>query len=170
MKKILVLLLVLVLGFVGWRYFFEKEVVEETPEEAVAEQQPSEVVPVLPDPEGTITAIPEDSEEEPVAVVSVGDAIVLDEPVEAASVTSPFVISGKAKASGKIFVRILNVAGKELISETANLLGPDSEGYSKFRLTLIYEFANTRDGFVEIYTKDESGNTKDSKKVALKFQ
>lgn len=86
------------------------------------------------------------------------------------TVASPFLVQGRAKGGSSIAVRVLNTARTVLIEEKINLkAAPDSEGYRAFQAKLNYEFANTREGFLEVALLNEAGEEKNQQEVPLKF-
>ena len=137
-------------------------------------QQPPLTVTTPSTPETTVPSETPSSETQPSSDIpqeSSVPPIVLEEPVSGATVTSPFVVKGTASTFEKVTVRILNKDGKELISESVNHFGTaDKNAFRSFKVTLSYEFKNTREGFLEISIPDAAYEGMDSLKIPLKFE
>lgn len=97
-------------------------------------------------------------------------ALDIQAPTADMTVASPFFVQGRAKGGSSITVRILNIGRTVLIEEKINLKAvPDFEGYRAFQAKLNYEFANTREGFLQVALLNEAGEEKNQQEVPLKF-
>lgn len=84
------------------------------------------------------------------------------------AVSSPFQVTGEARNTvDKVYIRITNPDGKSLIEQAATVRSTGSE-WNTYDWTIHYEFQNTKQGFVEVYTKH--GNKEENMlKVPVSF-
>ena len=112
------------------------------------------------------------------SVSSKGGAELIDENIRVTSpkpnetVTSPFVVVGEARVFENIVnVRVTNAAGEAFINETAYAKAPDVGQFGPFSINLSYKFKNTKEGFVEVYSKSaKDGSDEDLVRIPVKFE
>ena len=106
--------------------------------------------------------------------VIVSDNIRVSSPEANAVLNSPFKVVGEARLDssrqanvfeGTVNIRITNLDGVALISEVANARASEVGEFGPFSITLNYQFSNTKEGYVEVYSID----VKDGKEINLDF-
>lgn len=132
-----------------------------------ADEQPAETNNVVP------SVITQPSEEEPdgyVASEQRTSNVMVFEPNENATVSSPFTVRGEARVdNNKVYIRIVNLAGTTLIQESANVHSVEVGQFGEFKISLNYQFTTTKEGVVEVYSKDASGKEQNIVKVPVIF-
>lgn len=142
------------------------EKVEVSPGES-SSQSPSASIPVTFEP-SPVSEKNENTEPSDVAISEF--ALDIQAPTVDMTVASPFLVQGRAKGGSSVAVRILNTSRTLLIEEKINLKAvPDSDGYRSFQAKLNYEFANTREGFLQVALLNEADEEKNQQEVPLKF-
>lgn len=79
----------------------------------------------------------------------------VDLPEEGATLTSPFVVSGRAVAD-YVKVEVKNKAGNTLISEKSTVRRKDEQGRGEFSIKINYIFQSTKEGYVVVSLPDGS--------------
>lgn len=83
--------------------------------------------------------------------------ITVDSPTSGQQLTSPIVISGRAKVpDNKIYVRVKSKSGSVAISVNGTMKNVGADGYGDFKLTIKYEFSTTKEGSIDVYGMDGS--------------
>jgi len=82
-------------------------------------------------------------------------SITVNSPVVDQQLTSPIVVSGRAKTPDfKIYVRVKSKSGTTAISVNGTVKNIGADGYGDFKLTINYEFSTTKEGSIDVYGKD----------------
>lgn len=86
--------------------------------------------------------------------------------------TSPFVVVGEARVFENVMnVRVTNTKGDAFINETAYAKAPDVGQFGPFSINLSYKFKNTKEGFVEVYSKSaKDGSEQDLIRIPVIFE
>ncbi len=86
--------------------------------------------------------------------------------------TSPFVVVGEARVFENVVnVRVTNTKGEAFINETAYAKAPDAGQFGPFSINLSYKFKNTKEGFVEVYSKSaKDGSEQDLVRIPVIFE
>jgi len=119
------------------------------------------------------SVITQPSEEEPdgyVASEQRTSNLMVFEPSENSTVSSPFTVKGEARVDdNKVYIRIVNLAGTTLIQESVNVRSGEVGQFGEFKISLNYQFSTTKEGAVEVYSKDSSGKEQNLITIPVKF-
>ncbi|MDO8582236.1 MAG: Gmad2 immunoglobulin-like domain-containing protein [bacterium] len=88
------------------------------------------------------------------------------------ALTSPFVVVGEARVFENVVnVRVTNEKGEAVINETAYAKASDAGQFGPFSVNLSYKFKNTKEGFVEVYSKSaKDGSEQDLVRIPVRFE
>jgi putative hemolysin len=68
--------------------------------------------------------------------------------------TSPIQVTGRAKSSdNKVYVRVKSKDGQTLIDVSGSIKNIGADGFGDFSLKINYEFSSTKEGIIEVFTK-----------------
>lgn len=100
-------------------------------------------------------------EGEELELVEVADNLKLGQPAENDTLTSPFKIAGEAKtANNKIFIRVKRHDDLVVIPEQqVNVKASAENEWGPFSINIQYAFSETKEGTIEIYSKDGEDET-----------
>jgi putative hemolysin len=105
----------------------------------------------------------------PKPAVTASPAITVSSPVSNEQLTSPIMVTGRAKtADNKIYARVKSKSGQAIINTSGTVKNIGADGYGDFSLKIPYEFSSTKEGFVDVFSKD--GETEvNSVSIPVKF-
>lgn len=84
-----------------------------------------------------------------------GSDITVNLPVADEQLISPFQVEGRAKtADNKIYVRVKSKSGTALIDVSGSIKNVGADGFGDFSLKINYEFSTTKEGFIEVFSKE----------------
>ncbi len=108
------------------------------------------------------------SEEDEVSV-SIG-SIKVTSPEPNQQLSSPFKVDGQAIVfEDKVYIRVKNTGGKILIEESTTARHQPGTEWGDFSIEIKYEFKTTEEGFVEVYSLDQSGKEMNLVRIPVKF-
>ena len=89
-----------------------------------------------------------------------------------AKLTSPFLVTGEARVfENMLSVRVTNKDGKAFINESVYAKAKDVGEFGVFSINLSYAFRNTKEGFVEVYSKSaKDGSEQDLVRIPVIFE
>jgi putative hemolysin len=91
----------------------------------------------------------------PEPAVNTSANITVSSPTSDEQLISPITVSGRAKTSdNKIYVRVKSKSGSTVISVNGTVKNVGADGYGDFKLTINYEFSTTKEGFIDVFSKD----------------
>lgn len=95
--------------------------------------------------------------------------IVLNNPTPDQVLKSPFLVSGTISSNeDKVYVRVKNEANESVIEAwTAVKSGADNK--KLFSVFINFKFRGTKNGTVEVFTKDKEGKELNIKSIPVKF-
>lgn len=127
------------------------------------------VSPALPEEPADNDYIPNDYTDD--KIVNTTPLITLSSPVDNTHVLSPIEIKGQAKNGiSKVNIRVTNLAGAPLINLTADVkFLKASSAWGDFKAKVAYEFSQTKEGYLEVYSENASGDKENLVKLHLYF-
>ena len=152
-----------------WAYFHglckpgEQEEVEDssdvtTPDDAMMEEDEMKEEEREETPET-------DEDDAPDQVATTSDNISVDYPTTGTQLSSPFEVTGTADISGDtIYVDVTTLDGAPLIQQSTS-----TNNSGDFKQKIFYEFSSTKEGYVEVYSKDSSGDKVNVVKIPVTF-
>jgi hypothetical protein len=64
-------------------------------------------------------------------------------------------VTGRAKTTdNKIYARVKSKTGQAIINTSGTIKNISADGYGDFSLKIPYEFSSTKEGFVDVFSKD----------------
>ena len=166
MKKLLFFVILVFVFFLGYRWQ-SSPALEEAPE---LPDLPSIVIegeePVQLEP--YIENVPDNAIHAPAEAMRVGVGVTENEFIRVTSptpdvlVSSPFAVAGEARVfEGTVQVRVKNFSGDTLIRETATAHASDADAFGSFSVNLSYQFSNTKEGVVEVFSQSAKDGTEE---------
>ena len=111
----------------------------------------------------------EDCATDPVVQPNIEKDITVTSPVDDEQLSSPFQVEGRAKAENNmVYVRVKSISGATLINVEGSVKNVGNDGFGDFSIKINYEFSNTKEGFVEIFSK-QGENEVDLVAIPVKF-
>lgn len=106
------------------------------------------------------------------SIVSKSGNIVLDSPLSGEEVSSPMLVSGKARVfENTINIRVKNTQGNVLIEELATAHASDAGQFGDFSVNIEFSFGSTKEGTLEVYSiSAKDGSEQDLVSIPITFQ
>ena len=101
---------------------------------------------------------------------SVQKSIKVTSPLSNEQLSSPFQVEGEAIVyQDKVYIRVKNSAGNALIEESVVAKHKPGTEWADFSISLNYEFSETKEGFIEVYSLDQNGREQNLISIPVKF-
>lgn len=97
-------------------------------------------------------------------------SIKLNSPQENQQLSSPFTLEGSAIVKdNKVYIRVKNLNDQVLIEESVTAAAQPGSEWAEFSIDIEYDFQQTKEGYIEVYSYDDQNNEINNISIPVKF-